>query len=147
MGDNIEELSTKDSWERAFPIMYQLRPHLKLDTYIQLVQEAVELDRYKMYGLFEKEQLVSVVGFKPMTTLYYGRFVWVCDLVTKEEHRSKGYGERLLDYVHSWATERDYDHVALSSGLERYHAHRFYEHKMNYEKVSYVFKRSSSNHE
>ncbi|HWO98810.1 MAG TPA: GNAT family N-acetyltransferase, partial [Bacillus sp. (in: firmicutes)] len=74
--------------------------------------------------------------------LYYGRFVWVCDLVTDSDKRSKGYGEKLLTYVHEWAKENNYESVALSSGLQRTDAHRFYEDKMKYDKVSYVFKAS-----
>ena len=79
-----------------------------------------------------------------MITLYYGRFVWVCDLVTDKNKRSNGYGERLLSYVHKWAKENSYENVALSSGLQRADAHRFYEEKMGYDKVSYVFKKTLS---
>ncbi|MED0673986.1 GNAT family N-acetyltransferase [Aneurinibacillus aneurinilyticus] len=51
----------------------------------------------------------------------------------------KGYGEALLNYVHNWSKENGYDIVSLSSGLQRIDAHRFYENKMEYDKVSYVF--------
>ena len=93
-----------------------------------------------MFALFDGEEIVAVTGFKPMITLYYGRFVWVCDLVTDTNKRSKGHGENLLTFVHEWAKENNYESVALSSGLQRTYAHRFYENKMNYDKVSYVFK-------
>ncbi len=69
-------------------------------------------------------------------------FVWVCDLVTDDNHRSNGYGEKLLSYVHGWAKENGYESVALSSGLQRRDAHRFYEDRMHYDKVSYVFRTS-----
>src|SRR5699024_11117574 len=110
------------------------------ETYMDLVLEGQVKDRYKIFALFEGEKIVAVTGFKPMITLYYGRFVWVCDLVTDKDSRSKGYGETLLKFVHEWTEENGYDSVALSSGLEKTDAHRFYENKMNYEKVSYVFK-------
>lgn len=64
----------------------------------------------------------------------------MCDLVTVVNNRSKGYGKKLLSYVHQWAKENKYESVALSSGLQRTDAHRFYEHKMGYDKVSYVLK-------
>ena len=63
-------------------------------------------------------------------------------MVTDTNIRSKGYGEKLLTYVHEWAKENKYESVALSSGLQRTDAHRFYEDRMNYDKVSYVFKTS-----
>lgn len=138
----IKELVTKDDILTAYPIMKQLRAHLDEDTYVNLVTDAQKKDSYNMYALMEDNHIVAVTGFKPMITLYYGRFVWVCDLVTSKQVRSKGYGEKLLTFVHEWAKQNGYETVALSSGLQRTDAHRFYEEKMGYEKVSYVFKTS-----
>ncbi|AKG73909.1 GNAT family N-acetyltransferase [Salinicoccus halodurans] len=136
----IKELHTEDEIQDAFPIMQQLRSHLDQETYLDLVLEAKEKDSYKMFALIHEAEIVAVTGFKPMITLYYGRFVWVCDLVTDTNKRSKGYGEKLLGFVHDWAAEKGYESVALSSGLQRTEAHRFYENKMDYDKASYVFK-------
>ncbi|WP_066189443.1 GNAT family N-acetyltransferase [Gracilibacillus timonensis] len=136
----IKELQSQDEVMAAFPIIKQLRTHLNEETYLELVVEAKEKDRYHMFALMDEGEIVAVTGFKPMITLYYGRFVWVCDLVTDTNKRSKGYGEKLLSYVHEWTKANHYERVALSSGLQRTDAHRFYEDKMDYDKVSYVFK-------
>ncbi|GIN18776.1 putative N-acetyltransferase YhdJ [Shouchella clausii] len=136
----IKELQSEKEILAAFPVVKQLRTHLDESEYLEFVIEAQEKDRYKMLALFEEDEIVAVIGFKPMVKLYYGRFVWVCDLVTDQKKRSKGYGEKLLTYVHEWAKNHHYEQVALSSGLQRESAHRFYEQKMDYEKVSYVFK-------
>ncbi|MDC3412086.1 GNAT family N-acetyltransferase [Aquibacillus sp. 3ASR75-11] len=144
MGDTltIKELHSQNEILEAFPVMKQLRKHLDKEAYLDLVIEAKDKDRYKMLALIDGGKIVAVTGFKPMITLYYGRFVWVCDLVTDTTKRSKGYGEKLLSYVHEWAKENNYESVALSSGLQRTDAHRFYEDRMDYDKVSYVFKTS-----
>lgn len=134
----IKELQSKNEITQAFPVMNQLRTHLDENTYLELVTEAKEKDMYRLYALYDQGELVAVTGFKPMITLYYGRFVWVCDLVTSEKGRSNGYGEKLLSYVHDWARQNGYNSIALSSGLKRTDAHRFYENKMDYDKVSYV---------
>ncbi|AGK52862.1 GNAT family N-acetyltransferase [Bacillus sp. 1NLA3E] len=138
----IKELQSRNEIIEAFPIMKQLRTHLDESSYLELVIDAQEKDRYKIFALLDDDEIVAVTGFKPMITLYYGRFVWVCDLVTNANKRSKGYGEKLLTYVHEWAKENNYESVALSSGLQRTDAHHFYEDRMNYDKVSYVFKAS-----
>ncbi len=138
----IKELQSQLEIMDAFPVMNQLRTHLNAETYLELVLEAKEKDSYKLVTLMDQEEIVAVIGFKPMITLYYGRFVWVCDLVTHTNKRSKGYGEKLLTYVHNWAKDNNYESVALSSGLQRTDAHRFYEDKMDYDKVSFVFKSS-----
>lgn len=137
----INELQSQEEILEAFPVMNQLRTHLDESTYLNLVTEAKEQDMYRLFALYNQGEIVAVTGFKPMLTLYYGRFVWVCDLVTDSSKRSNGYGERLLSYVHKWAKENGYESVALSSGLKRIDAHRFYEEKMDYDKVSYVFKK------
>jgi len=141
----IKELHSKNEILEAYPVMKQLRAHLDENTYLELVLEAKEIDRYKMFALFDRDKVVAVTGFKPMTTLYYGRFVWVCDLITDHNYRSKGYGDKLLSSVHNWAKENNFESVALSSGLQRTDAHRFYTEKMKYDKVSYVFKASLDN--
>lgn len=137
----ISELQSQKEILEAFPVMNQLRTHLDEKAYLDLVTEAKEKDMYRLFALYDQGEIVAVTGFKPMITLYYGRFVWVCDLVTDKNKRSNGYGEKLLAYVHEWAKENAYESVALSSGLQRTDAHRFYEEKMDYDKVSYVFKK------
>ncbi|MFC3885741.1 GNAT family N-acetyltransferase [Bacillus songklensis] len=136
----IKELKEEKEWIEAFPVMKQLRTHLDQPSYLELVKEAYQNEGYRMAALYDQEKLVAVTGFMPMTTLYNGRFIWVCDLVTDTQNRSKGYGGKLLAFVHEWAQNHHYPIVSLSSGLQRQDAHRFYENKMNYEKVSYVFK-------
>ncbi|MDX8046254.1 GNAT family N-acetyltransferase [Gracilibacillus sp. S3-1-1] len=138
----IKELTTIKEWTEAFPVMNQLRTHLNLNTYLELLTEAQEKENYKINALYNKGDIVAIIGFMPMTTLYYGRFIWVCDLVTDSAKRSRGYGEQLLTYTYEWAKENGYECVALSSGLQRKEAHRFYEGKMNYKKGSYVFKKN-----
>lgn len=140
----VKELRSRNEIIEAFTVMKQLRTHLDENSFLELVTEAQEKESYKIMALLENDAVVAVIGFQPMITLYYGRFVWVCDLVTDEDKRSKGYGEKLLTYVHEWAKEHHYNSVALSSGLQRTGAHRFYEEKMNYKKVSYVFKKALS---
>ncbi|TCN26024.1 GNAT family N-acetyltransferase [Mesobacillus foraminis] len=135
----IKELSNKEEWLEALPVMKQLRTHLDEAAYLQLIEEAAEKEGYKMAALFEGSKIAAVIGFMPMITLYNGRFIWVCDLVTHEERRSKGYGKALLQFAENWAQEHDYKLVSLSSGLQREEAHRFYQEKMEYDKVSYVF--------
>ncbi|VEF49776.1 acetyltransferase [Bacillus freudenreichii] len=137
----IKELQSRTEMMEAFPVMKQLRTHLDEKVYLELISEAQEKEGYKMFALFHDSDIVAVIGFQPMITLYYGKFIWICDLVTDSHRRSEGYGEKLLSYVHQWAKENKYERVALSSGMQRTKAHRFYEEKMGYDKVSFVFKR------
>ncbi|CDQ17807.1 Acetyltransferase (GNAT) family protein [Halobacillus karajensis] len=143
MGERtIVELNTKQEIRSAFPVMSQLRTKVKEEEYVDLVWEAREVDRYHLFALYNSGEIVAVIGFKEMTTLYYGRFIWVCDLVTTLSQRSKGYGEELLTFTENWALKQGYSSIALSSGISRERAHKFYEENMDYKRVSYVFKKS-----
>lgn len=135
----IKELVNESEWREAFPIMKQLRSHLEESDFFALVKEAKQKQEYKLFALYDNQKVVAVTGFMPMVTLYNGRFIWVCDLVTDSTQRSRGYGQELLEYVHDWSYEYGFKIVSLSSGVQRKDAHRFYENRMAYDKVSYVF--------
>lgn len=142
----IRELVTPEEIKSSFPVMKQLRSHLNEVEFIHLVLKAQDKEGYKLAALYNEEGgIAAVAGYMPMITLYYGEFIWVCDLVTAPAARSRGYGKQLLTYVHKQAEEHGYHRVALSSGLQRVGAHRFYEEKMEYDKVSYVFLKNLSN--
>ncbi|SDY13270.1 Acetyltransferase (GNAT) family protein [Evansella caseinilytica] len=138
----INECRTTEEMQAAYAVMKQLRTHLDEATYLQLVKEARETGEYRLFSLVDDGRIVAVIGFMPMVTLYNGRCLWICDLVTAADVRSRGYGKMLLDFAHRWAEENGYPVVSLSSGLQRLDAHRFYEEKMGYDKVSYVFKKT-----
>lgn len=138
---SVIELTEEKEFKAAFPLIRQLRTHLNEAAYLELIKEAVDINGYRMFGLIVDDQLAALTGFMPMTNLYDGRSIWVCDLVTDERERSKGYGEILLHFVQEWAADHGYEKVALSSGLKRTQAHRFYVEHMDYERASFVFKK------
>lgn len=135
----IQELISEQEWLQAYPVMNQLRTHLDQPTYIQTLRE-MKTQGYRLFACIEEHNMKAVAGIIPLTSLYYGRYVWVHDLVTDANERSKGYGEKLLSFINDWAKNKGFDVVALSSGLQRQDAHRFYEEKMEFDKASYVFK-------
>lgn len=57
----------------------------------------------------------------------WGRFLYVDDLVTLAEHRSKGYGATLLSWLRQQAAKEGCAQMHLDSGTQRQQAHRFYE--------------------
>lgn len=136
----IQELKSEDELREAFPVMRELRGKVDEQEYFRLIEHMVK-EGYRLFALRDSGVIVALAGVAVLTNLSYGRYVWVYDLVTTSNARSKGYGRRLLEFVEEFAHQENCKVVALSSGLERTDAHRFYEH-MNYEKPSYVFKKS-----
>lgn len=135
----IKELVDKDDLLNAFSVIKQLRTHLTEEVYLDLIQDMIS-DGYKMFALYADANIVSFAGVIKLTNLYYGKHIWVNDLLTDTNQRSKGYGEALLSFIKDYAKDNGCEVVALSSGLLRLDAHKFYESKMGFDKASYVFK-------
>lgn len=137
----LERFSSRADLERAFEVMKELRTHLSLQEYLELLQAMMD-EGYQLWGAVEDGDIKALAGIAFRTNFYYGRYAYVFDLITKSEDRSRGYGAALLEHVERLARDGGCDVVALSSGLERIDAHRFYENKMGYERPSYVFRKT-----
>lgn len=136
----FHRLTSEEEFANSFPLMRELRTHLSLQTYLERLQDMAN-EGYELWALSLNGEMKALAGIAFRTNFYYGRYVWVFDLITKAAERSAGYGGALLNHIEKLADQRGSDVVALSSGLERLDAHRFYEDKMGYEKPSFVFKK------
>lgn len=136
----IVELRSQGELRRAWPVIRQLRGHLTESRWLELTSEMIERG-YRVFAVVDDDAVLAVAGVEISTNLYYGRHVWVYDLVTDGRRRSSGHGATLLRFVEDWAAQNGCELVALSSGLERVDAHRFYEQKMGYTRASYTFKK------
>lgn len=136
----IQELKSHKEFQEAFDVMSELRQDLDEETYLGLL-ESMTREGYRLFALRDTGVIVSLAGVAIITNFYYGRHVWVYDLVTKNNARSKGYGRYLMKFIEDFARQEKCTVVALSSGFQRKDAHRFYQERMNYDKLSYVFKK------
>ena len=134
----IHELETETEWLDAYPVMKQLRTHLDVQQYLTYLKQ-MTADGYRLFGLFSDGELAALAGVSISTNMYYGRHLWVFELITDADHRSNGFGKRLFQHVATWAEEAGCEKIALSSGVQREHAHRFYEDHVGMERASYVF--------
>ena len=136
----FKEITDNNGRIDAFNVMKQLRKDIEIDTYTIMLEQMLS-EGYKMFGLYHNEELMAVAGLSVLTNFYYGKHVWIYDLVTDNNYRSKGYGQILLDEIKHWSLGKGCNVIALSSGIAREEAHSFYMMKAGYSKVSYVFKK------
>lgn len=134
----IRELESQTEWVDAFPVVKQLRADLDEEQYFEYLDQ-MTASGYRLFGLFGDDQLAAVAGADITTNMYYGRHLWVFELVTDSDHRSKGFGRQLFQYLVEWAEDRGCKKIALSSGLQREDAHRFYEDHLDMDRASYVY--------
>lgn len=109
----------------CFPVMRQLRPHLVEVDFVERI-EAQRRNGYQLLAAIVDGQPAALAGFRVMENLAWGRFVYVDDLVTDEEHRSEGYGGLLLDWLIDYCRDNGMAELHLDSGVQRFGAHRFY---------------------
>ncbi len=110
----------------CYPVMSQLRPHLDKDTFQQKVTRQIE-NGYQLVYLVDHKNIQAVAGYRIGNSLAWGKFLYIEDLVTDQDSRSKGYGKKLLDWLLNEAKQQQCDQLHLDSGMQRVDAHRFYE--------------------
>ena len=111
--------------DRCFPVMAELRTHLRRDSFVDLVQH-LAAQGYRLAYLDDGEDVVAVAGYRIYTNLFLGKNLYVDDLVTSERVRSQGYGKSLMSELREIARKNDCEYFHLDSGIQRDQAHKFY---------------------
>lgn len=110
----------------CFPIFQELRPHLtSFETFCAQVKQQ-QKEGYAVAALFEEERVVGCVGYWPMTTLAWGKIIYIDDLIVASSARGKGYGKALLLFVKEQAKQKECTQIHLDTGYHRHAAHRLY---------------------
>lgn len=115
-----------DKLAECFPVIVQLRPHLTPETFIEKVLMQT-VQNYRIAYNKVNDKVVAVAGFRLARSLAWGEFLYVDDLITDQQECSKGYGKQMLDWLINHAKENGCQQLHLDSGIQRKHAHRFYE--------------------
>jgi GNAT superfamily N-acetyltransferase len=105
--------------------MHQLRPHLTKEQFI----DQVVLQQDQGYRLLKSDyegQIVGLAGFRVGHKLAWGKHLYVDDLVTDENTRSKGVGAEILKWLECYAVNLSCAQLHLDSGVQRFLAHKFY---------------------
>jgi GNAT superfamily N-acetyltransferase len=110
---------------RCFPVMRQLRPHVPEAGFVNTVRQQ-NRSGYVLAYLEEDGTVMSVAGFRVIGNLVSGRMLYVDDLVTLEEHRSRSHGKAMFDWLVQRARGEGCNYLELDSGVQRFQAHRFY---------------------
>ncbi len=110
----------------AAPVLRILRQGLDDALFAERLRRAVA-QGYRVLGAHEETALSGVLGYRVTDDLFWGRTLFVDDLVVVPARRGAGIGARLLGAAKGIAKQSSCDHLRLCSGLDRGAAHRFYE--------------------
>lgn len=126
-GPSIHIAETDEQIEACFPVMHELRPHLKdAAELLRRVRRQQQEGYVLAYAADGNGVPAACMGFRRQERLVHGKVIYVDDLVTSPTGRSRGYGAALLDWLEALAAEEGFKAVDLDSGTQRTEAHRFY---------------------
>jgi len=125
---NIKNAETESDFIKCFEAIKALRPHLTVASFLSFIEE-MKKETYTLIYIEENQIAVSVCGFRYLTTLFEGRYIYIDDLSTLPEGQGKGYAGKLFDYVVEKAKSEELPAVHLDSGHQRFDAHRLYLNK------------------
>jgi GNAT superfamily N-acetyltransferase len=109
----------------CYPVMAELRPDVRPEEFLARIRRQAECAGYRLAFLIDGE-VKAVAGFRISEGLAWGKFLYLDDLVTKSDDRSKGYGGELFDWLVEYARAEGCEEFHLNSRVQRFDAHRFY---------------------
>lgn len=125
MSERIRLAESDDEIQICYPVMAELRPHLKPDEFVERVRKQAKNAGYELAYLMDAE-VKAVAGFRISEWLAGGKYMEIEDLAARSGERSKGYGGELFDWLVERAKRENCDQLRLVSHVRRFDAHRFY---------------------
>ncbi len=121
----IRELTTVEEMLSNIEVMRFLYPTFTVEKYESYLVEMIP-HNYKQVAVFENEVCVAVSGFWSGTKLWSGKYIEIDNFIVHPEHRSKGLGKMMTDYVDVLAKETRCTMIVLDAFTGNFTAHRFY---------------------
>jgi len=121
----IKELTTiPEMLAQIEPIKF-LYPNITLEKYESFLSEMLP-HNYTQIAVFENDICVGLTGCWSATKLWTGKYLEIDNFVVNPNHRSKGIGKLLTDYIEEKAVELNCSSIVLDAFTGNFGAHRFY---------------------
>lgn len=109
----------------VLPVLRELRPHLDEASFEAVYAEG-HPQGLRFLAAYDGDRCVGVAGWRILALTFAIRKLYVDDLVTTGDGRSKGVGHALLTELEVRARAANCTVLDLDSGVQRHDAHRFY---------------------
>lgn len=111
--------------EKVSGVLLQLRTSFSRESLIAQIKTQRQRG-YQVAYVESDGEVLCVAGFVVGTKLAWGKHIYVDDLVTAENQRSKGAGAKMIAWLKAHARQLGCNQLHLDSGVQRFAAHRFY---------------------
>lgn len=99
---------------------------------------AMQNHGYHCAGLYYDGELIGISGYWIGVKFYCGKYLELDNVIIDEAHRSKGFGELLVDWLEQHARDINCEMVMLDAYTSNTRAHKFYTQK-DYAIIGYHF--------
>ena len=138
----VKEAVSDADIERVFPVMRELRPHIKsADEFLERVRRQMAGSGWRLIYVEDASTPVAAASFRISEWLAWGKALYVDDLICVESHRGKGFAEALMVWMEDLARKEGCGEFHLDSGTHRLGAHRFY-HRLKLGITSFHFQKT-----
>ena len=121
----IKELTTLDQMLAQIGLMQHLYPKLSLEKYRSYLSEMVP-HNYTQIAVFDGDECLGITGCWFSTKLWSGRYLEIDNFIVHPDHRSRGIGKLLTDFVEQKAIDLGCTNIVLDAFTSNFAAHRFY---------------------
>lgn len=121
----VAQLSTLNEMLAQLNLVKQLYPELTLEKYKSYLAEMIP-HHYIQIAVFENENCIGLTGMWTGIKLWSGRYVEIDNFIVHADHREKGVGKMMTEYVDHLAKELNCTMVVLDAFTGNFKAHRFY---------------------
>lgn len=138
----IEEAAPQDILSIGNLIRYELGyTNLDFNKFTNRFQMMKQNKDYLILVAKDADRVVGFIGTcKGIAFELDGEYMRIIALAVNRDYQHKGIGSQLIRHAEDYAIEQNIHYTAVSSGLQRIDAHRFYE-KNGYTKKGYSFKK------
>ncbi len=133
----IIQLETVSEMVAQIDILRFLYPEMTLEKYQNYLNSMV-LNGYQQVAVFENNQCVALSGYWYNTKLWTGPYLEIDNFIVHPQHRKKGIGKRITDFIDAKAKELSCTCVVLDAFTGNFTAHRFY-YNQGYEPRGFHF--------
>lgn len=122
---HLIELTTKEDMLSQYDVMLHLYTNFTYEKYDAYLTDMIP-HNYKQIAVFEGDVCVGLSGLWSGTKLWSGKYLEIDNFIVHPDHRKKGIGKMMTDYVDAKAKELGCTMIVLDAFTGNFNAHRFY---------------------
>jgi GNAT superfamily N-acetyltransferase len=122
----VHTASEEDDVRRCWPAFHELRPHIRSEEEFVARWRAQAEEGYRIIYIEQDGRVPAAAGYRFLTTMAWGRILYLDDLVAMESSRGTGLGTALLRFLQDETRRLGCDALHLDTGYQRHFAHKAY---------------------